>query len=168
MPVSPTPTPPPRPKDRTKSGSVEATIAPARPSAVAASPATTTSRGLRRSTRWPATGPSAAPTSHTRLTVDAVAARVPPNSASSAGKNTGKVLTLPETTSIVTKASQSRGLARLSEGAAGTKDQLRRISRTPTAFVSACRAMGAASPPVARRDQPSTADRTKIVIMRTP
>jgi len=51
--------------------------------------------------------------------VEAVAAREPPNSDSSAGKKTGNVLAMPETTSIVTKASARRGFARLSRGLRG-------------------------------------------------
>ena len=41
-----------------------------------------------------------------------MAAREPPNSARRAGRNTGKVLVIPATSSMVAKASQSRWLAR--------------------------------------------------------
>ena len=43
----------------------------------------------------------------------AVAAREPPNSSSSGGKNTGKVFEKPETKSMRAKASHSRALTRL-------------------------------------------------------
>src|SRR5687767_14604791 len=95
-------------------GSVGANAPPSSPSAVASMPAATMSRGSRRSTSVPATGPTMAPPTQMRLTVSAVAAREPPNSWSNGGKNTGNVLAMPETSIIVVNASHSRALTRLS------------------------------------------------------
>lgn len=53
-----------------------------------------------------------APPSQSRDAVEVVAAREPPNSASRAGRKTGKVFVIPATISMVAKASQSRWLAR--------------------------------------------------------
>src|SRR6266436_1231792 len=63
-----------------------------------------------------ATGLKRAPPIQSREAVEAVAAREPPNSARRAGRNTGKVLVIPATSSMVAKASQSRWLARDSRG----------------------------------------------------
>lgn len=75
-----------------------------------------TKRGLRRATSQPATGPSAAPPSHMKDIGRAVVAREAWNSARSAGRNRTKTLGKPETRSMVVKASQRRGFARLSGG----------------------------------------------------
>jgi len=84
------------------------------PRAAAASPSMTSRRGFQRSTRWPASGPRVAPPSQNSVTVEAVAAREPPNSASKGGKKIGNVFARPDTNSIVANASPSRGFARLS------------------------------------------------------
>ena len=63
------------------------------------------------------------------VTASAVAAREPPNSASRGGKKTGNVLPMPETNSIVAKASASRGLARLSRSV--TRAGAQNVRRTP-------------------------------------
>ena len=76
----------------------------------------TTSRGLRRATSQPAAGPSTAPPSHMNDIGRAVAARDAWNSARSAGRNRTKTLGNPEIKSMVVKASQRRGFARLSVG----------------------------------------------------
>lgn len=47
--------------------------------------------------------------------MNAVAARVPPNSVRSGGKNTGKLFPMPPTSIMIANASQSRALARLSD-----------------------------------------------------
>ncbi len=51
--------------------------------------------------------------------MSAVAAREPPNSARSGGKNTGKLFPMPPTSIMIANATQRRALARLSEGAGG-------------------------------------------------
>ena len=64
-----------------------------------------------------------------RVTVSAIAAREPPNSSSSGGKKTGKVLPMPETNSIVANARARRGRARLSRSA--KRGDAQNVSRSP-------------------------------------
>src|SRR5215475_3150490 len=90
-PVRPRPTPPPTPTEATMTPR-EGACAPRRmPPAADPRPVITTNRGLPRATNQPATGPRAAATNQM--------------------KEMGK----PETRSMVAKASQRRGFARLSE-----------------------------------------------------
>ncbi len=114
MPVSPTPMPAPIPTASTKAVSVGAAVPSSMPAAAPISPVMATARGLPRATRKPAMGPSTAPPIQQRDAVAAVAPREPPNSASSAGKKTGNTLVIPETKSMLAKASQSRAFASVS------------------------------------------------------
>src|SRR5712671_4618000 len=116
MPVRPRPMPPPTPIATRNRGRVGARLPRSIPPATMARPRQTSRRGFQRATRYPATGLNRAPPIQSREAVEAVAAREPPNSARRAGRNTGKVLVIPATSSMVAKASQSRWLARDSLG----------------------------------------------------
>src|SRR5438309_2145941 len=113
IPVSPRPMPPPTPIASRKRGSVGAALPISMPPATMASPRQSSRRGFQCATRY---GLSSAPPILSSDAVADVAAREPPKSASRAGRNTGKVLVIPATSSIVAKASQSRWLARDSRG----------------------------------------------------
>ncbi len=116
MAVRPRPVPTAAPTMTTKTVSVGATEPSASPQAAAARPVITTARGFRRATSQPAAGPRTAPPIPTKDMGSAVAAREAWNSARRDGRKRMYMLGKPEIRSMVVKASQRRGFARLSGG----------------------------------------------------
>src|SRR6185436_19070247 len=158
MPVNPTPTPTPTPTARRKTARDWDALPKAKPSAAERSPRLTVARGFQRATPQPDTGPSTAPATQISVMVEAVAARVPPNSVRRGGKKTGNALVIPVTSSAEAKARRSRPLTRLSRLSLTTRLWLDSLHRSATHREPGRAAARAASPGRQRPPAPGERD----------